>query len=169
MFLTVVIENLWPQIEGGKYPIKRVPGEPVTVYADIFKEGHDVVAAVVKWRDAGSRKWNEAAMSPVGNDRWTATFPAGAVGFTEWTIESWGDTFLSWVEEIGKKVKGGASSLPTETAEGALMIRAAATRAGKNASAKKLLAHAEAVASACLLYTSPSPRDRTRSRMPSSA
>ena len=59
MFQTVVIENLWPQIEGGKYPIKRVPGEAVTVYADIFKDGHEVVSAVVKWRDAGTKGWNE--------------------------------------------------------------------------------------------------------------
>ena len=148
MFQTVTIENLWPQIEGGNYPVKRVPGEPVTVYADIFKEGHEIVSAVVKWRDAGTRKWNETSMTAIGNDRWTATFPAGAVGFTEWTIEAWGDTFLSWLDEIGKKVRGGAQALPVETAEGALMIRAAATRAGKNASAKKLLAHADAVASA---------------------
>ena len=126
MFQTVTIENLWPQIEGGKYPVKRIPGEPVTVYADIFKEGHEIISAVVKWRDAGTRKWNETPMTAIGNDRWTATFPAGVVGFTEWTIEAWGDTFLSWLDEIGKKVRGGAVALPTETAEGAGLIRAAA-------------------------------------------
>jgi starch synthase (maltosyl-transferring) len=143
MFKTVVIENLWPQIEGGLYPIKRIPGEDVTVFADIFKEGHEVVLAVVKWRTAGSKKWRETPMIHLGEDRWSGSFPAGPVGFTEWTVESWGDTFGSWVEEIGKKTKGGASSLPSETLEGAVLVRKAAKRAGKHADAKKLSAHGD--------------------------
>ncbi|MFZ0616475.1 MAG: alpha-1,4-glucan--maltose-1-phosphate maltosyltransferase [Chthoniobacterales bacterium] len=143
LFPTVVIENLWPRIEDGKYPIKRTPGEEVTVYADIFKEGHDVVLAVVKWRPAGAKKWQEAPMTPIEEDRWRGSFPAGPVGFTEWTIESWGDAFGSWVEEIGKKARGGATSLPSETLEGAALVRAAARRAGKNAAAKKLSSHAD--------------------------
>ena len=143
MFNTVVIENLWPQIEGGLYPIKRIPGEEVTVFADIFKEGHDVVLAVVKWRTAGTKKWQESPMSPVAEDRWRGNFPAGSVGFTEWTIESWGDAFGSWVEEIAKKVNGGVTSLSSETLEGAALVQHAAKRAGKHADAKKLTAYAE--------------------------
>ena len=143
MFQTIVIENLWPQINGGLYPIKRVPGEEVTVYADIFKEGHDVVLALVKWRAVGERKWQESAMTHLGEDRWRGSFQAGPVGFTEWTIESWGDAFGSWVEEIGKKTKGGATALPSETLEGAALVRAASKRAGKHADAKKLAAHAD--------------------------
>lgn len=148
MFSTVVIENLWPQINGGLYPIKRTPGEEVTVYADIFKEGHDVVRAVVKWRAAGEKKWKESAMIHVGEDRWRGSFEAGPVGFTEWTVESWGDPFGSWVEEIGKKMKGGAAALPSETLEGAAIVRAAAARAGKNAAARKLSAHAATLGAA---------------------
>jgi starch synthase (maltosyl-transferring) len=143
MFKTVVIENLWPQIEGGLYPIKRIPGETVEVYADIFKEGHDVVLAVVKWRAVGTKKWQESPMNHVGNDRWRGSFPSGPVGFTEWTIESWGDAFGSWVEEIGKKVKAGATALQTETIEGAVLVHQAAKRAGKNIDARKLTSHAE--------------------------
>ena len=142
LFETVVIENLWPQIEGGRYPIKRTPGEEITVYADIFKEGHDVVRAVVKWRSVGQKKWQEAPMTHVGDDRWRGSFAAGPVGFTEWTIESWGDAYASWVGEIGKKAKGGATSLPSETLEGVALVQAAAKRAGKNAAAKKLADHA---------------------------
>ena len=143
MFKTVVIENLWPQIEGGLYPIKRTPGESVEVFADIFKEGHDVVLAMVKWRTTGTKKWQESPMTHLGQDRWRGSFPAGPVGFTEWTIESWGDAFGSWVEEIGKKVKGGATSLPSETLEGVALMQHAAKRAGKHADAKRLTAHAE--------------------------
>jgi starch synthase (maltosyl-transferring) len=143
LFKTVVIENLWPQIEGGLYPIKRIPGEEVTVYADIFKEGHDVVLAVVKWRTASTKKWQESRMIHLGQDRWRGSFSAGSVGFMEWTIESWGDAFGSWVEEIAKKVKGGATSLSSETLEGSALVQHAAKRAGKHADAKKLTAQAE--------------------------
>jgi starch synthase (maltosyl-transferring) len=138
LFNTVVIENLWPQIEGGLYPIKRVPGEEVTLSADIFKEGHDVVLAVLKWRAAGEKKWTEAPMIALGNDRWKGSFTVEQVGFTEYTIESWGDAFGSWIEEITKKAKGGATSLPSETLEGAALVKAAVKRAGKNPDAKKL-------------------------------
>ena len=61
LFPTVIIENLSPQIEGGRYPIKRIPGEEVTVTADIFKEGHDVVLAMLKWRSVGEKKWKESS------------------------------------------------------------------------------------------------------------
>jgi len=146
-FPTVVIENLWPLIEGGRYPIKRIPGEEVSVYADIFKEGHDIVRAVVKWRPHGEKKWQEAPMTTIGEDRWNGRFTVGPVGFTEFTIESWNDDFASWVEEIGKKVKGGALSLASEALEGAALIRNAAIRAGRDASVHELLKSAEAIAS----------------------
>ncbi len=138
LFPTVIIENLSPQIEGGRYPIKRIPGEEVTVTADIFKEGHDVVLAMLKWRSVGEKKWKESSMSFVENDQWKGSFPAGPVGFTEYTIEAWGDAFGSWIEEIQKKTKGGATTLPSESLEGAALVRASAKRAGKNAAGRKL-------------------------------
>ena len=145
-FPSVVIENLWPLIEGGRYPIKRIPGEEVSVFADIFKEGHDVVRAVVKWRALGEKKWKESPMTMIEEDRWNGRFPAGPVGFTEFTIEAWNDDFSSWVEEIGKKVKGGVTALASETLEGAALVRTAASRAGKDASAARLLTFAEGIA-----------------------
>jgi starch synthase (maltosyl-transferring) len=148
LFPTVVIENLRPQIEGGRYPVTRITGEEVIVHADIFKEGHDVVLAVLKWRSAGDKKWKESPMTHLGEDLWRGSFLTGSIGITEWTIESWGDAFGSWVEEIGKKVKGGAQSLPSETLEGGALIRKAAKRAGKDASAKKLESFASQIESA---------------------
>jgi starch synthase (maltosyl-transferring) len=148
LFPTVVIENLRPQIEGGRYPIKRITGEEVTVHADIFKEGHDVVLAVLKWRASGDKKWRETPMIHLGEDLWQGSFQSGSIGLTEWTIESWGDAFGSWVEEIGKKVKGGAQSLPSEALEGGALIRQAAKRAGKDVSAKKLETFASQIESA---------------------
>ena len=148
LFPTIVIENLWPQIEGGRYPIKRTPGEEVVVYADIFKEGHDVVSAVLKWRDKGEKKWHESPMAPVSEDRWMGSFLAGSVGCTEWTIEAWENSYASWIEEISKKISGGATSLPSETLEGAAIVKGALKRAGKSPAAKKLLLQALALESA---------------------
>ena len=141
-FPTVIIENLFPQIEGGRYPIKRVIGQEVTITADIFKEGHDVVLAVLKWRSPGEKKWKESPMTFLENDRWKGSLTVDHVGFTEYTIEAWGDAFGSWIEEIEKKAKGGATSLPSETLEGAALVQKAAKRAGKNAAAKKLMQYA---------------------------
>ena len=65
-FPTAVIENLEPLIDGGRYPIKRVVGEDLVVAADVFKDGHDVVAAILKWRVLGDAHWHETAMTSCG-------------------------------------------------------------------------------------------------------
>lgn len=135
---TVVIQNVSPQIDGGKYSIARVPGQDVVVEADIFKEGHDVISAVVKWRGRGETRWLETPMSPTENDRWRGIIPVTATGFWEYTIEAWGDSFLSWQEEIRKKYAGGIRDLTSEALEGAALVAAAAKRAGKSPDAKKL-------------------------------
>jgi starch synthase (maltosyl-transferring) len=72
-FPSAVIENLQPLIDGGRYPIKRVTGEDLVVEADIFKEGHDVVAAALKWRMVGESSWYETPMKLIDNDRWRGT------------------------------------------------------------------------------------------------
>jgi hypothetical protein len=70
----IVIESVAPEVDGGRFPIKRTPGEAVTVEADVFADGHDIVAAVILWRVRGDDRWNEVAMVALGNDRWTARF-----------------------------------------------------------------------------------------------
>jgi len=69
-FPSAVIENLQPLVDGGRYPTKRIVGEDLVVEADIFKDGHDVVAAVLKWRVLGERRWRETPMAYIDNDRW---------------------------------------------------------------------------------------------------
>src|SRR4051812_5179775 len=66
----VVVEAVRPQVDGGRFPIKRVAGERVTVTADVFADGHDELGAVVLYRKAGDADWREAPMTPVTNDRW---------------------------------------------------------------------------------------------------
>src|SRR5690606_15568337 len=134
MSATVVIEAITPQIEGGRYPIKRAEGENVVVEADIFKDGHDIVSAVLKWRKAGEKSWHETAMTPIpnGNDRWRGELTVSGVGRYEYTIEAWGDVFLSWQDEVRKKVDGGLTDLKSEALEGARILRDAAARAKKS-------------------------------------
>ncbi len=71
---TVVIENVTPVVDGGKLPLKRVAGEELVVEADVFKDGHDITAAVLKWRAVGAKNaWSETPMQFLVNDRWRAT------------------------------------------------------------------------------------------------
>jgi starch synthase (maltosyl-transferring) len=118
----VVVENIHPQVDGGRFPIKRVAGETVTVSADIHADGHDILAAVVLYRRAGDPVWLEAPMSAVGNDRWAGVFTAAAIGRYEYTVEGWIDRFASWRYELSKKA-GARQDVSSELLEGAALIR----------------------------------------------
>jgi len=131
---TVVIENLSPVLDCGRYPVKRMEGEDLVVEADIFKEGHDVVAAMLKWRKRGEKKWQETPMEPLINDRWRGVFPLLENAMYEYTIEAWGDAFESWTVEFGKKYDAGLRELASESLEGARLIEAAAARAAASKS-----------------------------------
>src|SRR6266513_458191 len=138
-FPSVVIENLQPLIDGGRYPIKRIVGEDLVVDADIFKDGHDVVAAILKWRVLGKRPWRETPMNLVYNDRWRGVCTLYDETIHEYTVEAWTDTFRSWQAEFTKKFEAGVSDLRSEALEGAALLEAAAKRARDRADRKRLL------------------------------
>src|SRR5204863_2415845 len=137
-FPTALIENLQPLVDGGRYPIKRVVGEDLVVEADIFKDGHDVVAAVLKWRRLGEGRWHETAMKFVDNDRWRGACTLYENATYEYTVEAWTDTFSAWQHEFSTKLKAGVSPLRSETLEGAALIEQAAQRAGDSEDAERL-------------------------------
>ena len=128
-FPSAVIENLRPLIGGGRYPVKRIVEDDLAVEADVFKDGHDVVAAALKWRLVGEARWHETAMSLVDNDRWRGICPLNEIGVYEYTVEAWTDTFRSWRDEFTKKFEAGLSDLMAEALEGAALIEAAGKRA----------------------------------------
>ncbi len=137
---TVVISNLSPLVEGGKYPTKRVIGEPLRIEADIFKEGHDEVVAVLRWRRVGSVDWHEIPMRPLENDRWSASLGFAERGRYEVSITAWGDDFLTWRHDFERRLHGGQTDLSTEIEEGRVIlnnaaIRAAAARSSDDANA----------------------------------
>jgi len=127
----VVIENVSPLLDCGRHAIKRLAGDPVRVTADIFKDGHDVIAAVVKWRAVGTRKWQEAPMEPGDNDRWSGSFTVTGIGDCEYTVEAWLDAYETWRDEFRRKDEGGQEDLAAESLEGAFLLEQGATRAGK--------------------------------------
>jgi starch synthase (maltosyl-transferring) len=126
---TVVIEAVSPLVEGGRYPVKRAVGEDIMVEADIFKDGHDVVSAVLKWRKQGQTKWHETPMQvtdPYNGDRWCGVFSVFENAIYEYTIEAWGDYFRSWQHEFQVKFDAGLTELTSETLEGADLVARAA-------------------------------------------
>ena len=148
--VSVVIRNLTPTFNDGQAAVKRTVGQDLSVEADIFKEGHDVIRACLKWRSLHERRWHETAMIPLENDRWRGTFPLLQIGICEYTIEAWGDEFLSWQEEIRKKFDAGLRELTNEAWEGAQIIESNAQRASGSPDAEILqkLAHRAKSASA---------------------
>src|SRR6266849_5105843 len=128
-FPPAVIENLQPLIDGGRYPIKRVVGEDLRVQADIFKDGHDVVAAILKWRVLGESHWHETAMTHVDNDRWSGVCSLYENATYEYTVEAWTDVFRGWRHEFATKFKAEIVNLQSEALEGAALLEAAAQRA----------------------------------------
>jgi starch synthase (maltosyl-transferring) len=144
-FLSVVIDNVAPLIDCGRSPIKRIVGEDLAVEADIFKDGHDVVAAVLKWRVVGKRAWRETPMIFVDNDRWRGVCTLYDQAIHEYTVEAWTDTFRSWQQEFAKKFEGGISDLRSEALEGAAIVKGAASRARDRADAARLREFAEQI------------------------
>ena len=138
-FPSAVIENLQPLVDGGRYPIKRIVGEDLLVEADIFKDGHDVVAAVLKWRVLGKRQWRETLMTFVDNDRWRGVCTLYDSAIYEYTIEAWTDKFSGWRGEFTAKLGAGISELRSEALEGAALLEAASQRAHDRTDSARLL------------------------------
>ena len=145
---TVVIENVNPLVDGGRYQLKRCIGEDTLVEADIFKDGHDVMSAVLKWRKTGDHDWSETPMTPIPNtmDRWRGVMSMFENAIYEFTIEAWGDFFRTWQHEFATKFAARLTDLTSETLEGAgLVARSAslATDGGRKHDAERLLAFSE--------------------------
>ncbi len=126
-FEPVIIEDVYPQLDCGRYPVKREVGDTLEIWADIFKDGHDKLAATAKYRTSGSSEWLEAPMRHFNNDRWTGTFPLETNARYEYTIEAWHDEFASWRDEIEKKADAG-QNIELELVEGREIVEAAAER-----------------------------------------
>jgi starch synthase (maltosyl-transferring) len=160
----VIIDRIAPEVDGGRFPIKRTVGESVTVTADVLADGHDVIAAVLRHRRGREKQqgqerqegkalvplWCEAPMTLAapGTDEWTAAFEVGEIGWHEYAVVAWVDRFLTWSRELQLKARND-QDVSLELLEGALLIREAAARAEQigegRADAHSLLERADAL------------------------
>src|ERR671930_441715 len=143
------IEHPAPTVDAGRWPVKRTVGDTVHVSADIFRDGHEVLRAVVRWRAPGEKSWQESPMTAVDAHhdgvRWEGAFTVDRPGRTRWTIQAWVDLFAGWRDELARKVDFGQPDLSGELSEGAVLLRAAADRA-KGDDKSHLQAAADAIA-----------------------
>ena len=124
----VVIENVKPEIDCGRFPAKRTVGERMTVEADIFVDGHDALSALLLYRKEGASAWIETPMQPLVNDRWRGTFEVNEIGNYYYTLQAWVDRFKSWRQGFAKKVEAG-QDVALELLAGAKLIEQAAKSA----------------------------------------
>lgn len=129
----VVIEDLGPAVDAGRFPIKRVPGEPVRVEAAIFTDGHDRIAARLRWQREDEADWQEAPLTPQANDRWYGVFIPAEIGRYRFTVSAWIDSFQTWRHDLTRREGEGDIALALRI--GAELIEAAAARAAPAAPA----------------------------------
>src|ERR1700722_8595824 len=143
----IVIQYPAPAVDGGRYAAKRCVGDHVEVQADIFRDGHELIRAVVRYREPGERKWREAAMrhldAHLEGVRWSGGFEVGRLGRYQYTVQAWTDVFGTWRDELARKLAGGQKELMGELSEGILLLQRAAERASGEAE-RQVIEHAVA-------------------------
>ena len=117
-----LIEAVTPSIDCGRYPVKRVVGEPCVVEADIFRDGHAIIRAIIKWRRWDETDFAEVPMSPLDNDRWRGSFLLAENTRYVFTIEAWTDTYATWATDFIKKATAGRK-VASDLEEGIALLR----------------------------------------------
>ncbi len=130
----IVIQYPSPSVDEGRFKAKRCVGDTVRVEAEIFRDGHDLLRAVVRYRGPGNRsRWREAEMRRIdahlGGVRWAGSFDVDRVGRWEYALEAWTDVFGTWRDELERKVAAGQHDLAGEMSEGVVLLRRAAESA----------------------------------------
>ncbi|HEY5863456.1 MAG TPA: maltotransferase domain-containing protein, partial [Casimicrobiaceae bacterium] len=123
----VVIENVTPCVEGGRFPAKRCAGDSVQVEADIFADGHDVLRARLLHRRQGEDAWTEVEMAALPNDHWAGSFDVPEVGVYEFNVMAWTDEFATWRHELPRWTE--AADIETALLVGAGIVADMARRA----------------------------------------
>ncbi|WP_433970677.1 alpha-1,4-glucan--maltose-1-phosphate maltosyltransferase [Tunturiibacter lichenicola] len=129
----VVIEEVSPQVDGGRYPAKRTLDDVVTVTAALFGDGHDHVSGRLLYRHSSKTEWRSAPLVPLTNDLWSATFTADELGDWLFTIEGWVDHFDTWSSDLQKRIDAqpvaGSQDVALALRSGALLLEQIAQRA----------------------------------------
>ena len=128
----VIIADVKPEIDAGRFPIKRIIGEETVVEANILADGHDALSCAMLYRKEGDEKWTEVPMELLGNDRWRASFCVKELGIYHYTVQGWVDHFKSWSRDLAKRVQAG-QDVSVDLLIGAELVEGA----GKQAAAKQ--------------------------------
>lgn len=123
-----------PVLDNGRYAVKRTVGDTVAVSADIFRDGHEKLKAVVKYKAPGGRRWLEAEMQAVdahiSGVRWAGQFTVETPGTWQWSVEAWTDRWATWHDELRRKVDADLDEdLTSELSEGVIFLKKALERA----------------------------------------
>jgi starch synthase (maltosyl-transferring) len=121
----IQIQEVAPQLDCGRYPVKHTAGERIEVTARIFRDGHETLGAAIRHRSPGSTGWTETSLEPLGNDFWSGSFEVDRPGLWSFRIEAWVDRVASFQEELRRKVAAGQNDLAGELSEGAVLLDAA--------------------------------------------
>ncbi len=133
----VVIESVSPQVDCGRFPIKRIVGDEVTVEADVFADGHEELNCQLEHRHESEATWHRTPMQPLGNDRWRATFRTESVGSYWYRIIGWVDQFRTWRHDLKKRADAG-QNLEVDLQIGAQLVQDASNRSGDRETAAQL-------------------------------
>jgi starch synthase (maltosyl-transferring) len=118
----IQIQEVAPQVNCGRYPIKRTVGDTVEVTARIFRDGHETLGAAVRHKGPDASRWSESPLEPLGNDVWAGSFEVDRPGLWSLRIEAWVDRVASYQEELRRKVAAGQADLASELSEGAVLL-----------------------------------------------
>ncbi|HKW53017.1 MAG TPA: alpha-1,4-glucan--maltose-1-phosphate maltosyltransferase, partial [Stellaceae bacterium] len=124
----ILIEEVYPELDGGRFPVKRTVGDTLQVWADILRDGHDKLRAELLYRPEGAGEWRAAPMRLFDNDRWVGEAPLSENARYRYTIEAWTDHFASWRADTVKK-RDARQALELELIEGRALVAKAAARA----------------------------------------
>jgi starch synthase (maltosyl-transferring) len=140
-----VIQYPTPSVDGGRYAVKRCVGDRIAVEADVFRDGHELIRAVVRFRGPGDTQWLESELHRIDAHldgvRWAGGFSVDRPGRWQYTIEAWTDVFGTWRDELARKVAGGQTDLAGELSEGVVLLRQAAQRT-RSQDTRALIEHA---------------------------
>src|SRR5579863_458910 len=128
MLSHIIIEGITPMVDCGRFPAKSIAGQPCVVEADIFRDGHQLLRAAVKWRRKDEEVFSEAPMAVVDNDRWRGEFVPAENARYVFTVEAWTDLYASWLVDFAKKV-GAGRDVSSDLLEGIALLEAIGRRA----------------------------------------
>jgi starch synthase (maltosyl-transferring) len=127
----IIIEGIVPEIDGGRFPIKRIIGDKVVVESDIFTDGHDVLSAVLLYRKEDDPNWKEVPMEFLVNDRWRGSFVVTELGHYRYTFVAWINRFKTWQQNMLKRIEA-KQDVSVDFLIGAQLIEEASHRARKS-------------------------------------